>query len=161
MTVQEFQSILETQTVLFQQLSEHQVNLQEAVIEKDYPGAEKSISAMKELSEGIRDCETRRQLAFEELLHQMNISPEFGLTMLFATLEDGQREKLASAFLELKIAVLQVRTVNEGIMAYSGSQLETMEGIVDELYPQRRDGTYTSRGMHSTSAQPVVLDHSL
>ncbi len=161
MTVQDFQSILETQTVLFQQLAEHQLRLQEAVFDKDYIEADRSISAMKELSEAIRNCELQRQRGFVELLDQLNISREYGLTMLFATLDSPQREKLGAAFRDLKVAVLQVRTVNEGIMAYAGSQMETMESIIDELYPSRRDGTYTAAGYRQTSSQPMVLDHSL
>jgi hypothetical protein len=161
MTVQEFQNILETQTVLFQQLSEYQIQLQEAVFDKNYVDADRSISAMKRLSESIRNCEIQRQQAYADLLDQLGISHEFGLTMLFATLDNPQRETLARSFRDLKVAVLQVRTVNEGIMAYSGAQMETMESIIDELYPTRRDGTYTAAGYRQKTSQPLVLDHSL
>lgn len=161
MTVQDFQNILETQTLLFQELSAHQIGLQEAVFEKDYPAAEKCIAAMKDLSVAIRDIEMQREESYTRLLEQMNISREYGLTMLFATLGSPHREGLAKAFRDLKIAVLQVRTVNDGILAYSGSQIETMEAIIDELYPSRRNGTYTARGIRQKSSQPMVLDHSL
>lgn len=161
MTVVEFQSILETQTLLFRQLAESQMALQDAVFEKDYPKTERSIASMKELSEAIRGVEERRQLAFEELLSQLGISSEFGLTMLFATLEGEKREALSTAFRDLKVAVLQVRTVNQGIMAYAGSQMDAMEGVIDELYPSRKDGTYTSMGYRQKSREPMVLDHSL
>jgi hypothetical protein len=161
MTVQDFQIILEKQTGLFQQLADHQIRLQEAVFDKNYADAERSISAMKGLSESIRLCEARRQQAYLELLDQMGISEEFGLTMLFASLEHPARENLARAFRDLKVSVLQVRTVNEGIMAYAGTQMETMESIIDELYPSRRDGMYTNRGYRQKTSQPLVLDHSL
>ncbi len=161
MTIHTFKSILKSQTSLFQQLAEHQAQLQYAVMDKNYSLTDQSISAMRKISESIRVYEIKRQEAFEKLLESMDISVEYGLTMLFATLEPHEREELSSAFRELKIAVLQVRTVNEGIMAYSGSHMETMEEIIDALYPGRRDGTYNSSGARQKTATPLVLDHSL
>ena len=158
--VEDFQNILEEQTVLFQRLAKHQLDLQEALFDKNYPQAEQNIDAMTQLANAIHHGEYARQAAFENLLADRNMLPETEPSSFLTTLDSTSRGGLAQAFRNFKIAVLQARTCNEWISTYSSSRIEIMEDIINELYPERRDGTYTAKGQHQKTARPLVLDHS-
>ena len=161
MTIQNFQRMLEEQTAWLQQLAKHQHDLQEAMLDKDYPRMEQSIDAMTSLANTIHHGEYDRQAAFRELLEDSNLAEKTNLASLLETFDPDVRKAMEGAFRRFKIAVFQARTFNEGIIAYSSSQMETMEDIIDEFYPDRHGGTYTADGQRQKTAQPLVLDHSL
>ena len=161
MIIKDFQNILETQTDLFKQFARHQHDLQNALMDKDYLLAEQSMEAMAQLSSAIHEGEEWRQASFANLIAARGIAPDASVTVLMELLEPAARKELARVFRDFKVAVFQTRSFNEGIRAYSNSQMGTMEDIIDELYPKRRNGTYTADGQRQKTTEPLVLDHSL
>lgn len=159
MSIDGFHKILLQQTNLFEELAKHQSKLQNLVFSKDYHLTEQNIYEMNKLSKKIQSGEHKRDLAFKNLLAEHQLAEHTDFTSFLETVDPVPRRALSQAFRSFKAAVFHARTLNEGIKAYTSSYMEVLGNIIDELYPG--GSTYTAQGLRRTTAQAMVLDHSL
>jgi hypothetical protein len=135
--------------------------LQESLLEKRTNDNDHLIQKMEKLKSSIATLETHREIEFQLLLAEAGLPTNSGLRDILVLLAPTDRELLAEAYRNLKIAVLGVKAQAQGIDMFTRHSITVLKGVVDELYPERRQRTYTHRGRHREISSPMVLDHTL
>ena len=159
MSIETFGSIIDGQTRLFEELTEHQQNLQKSILNKNYRLTQRSIQEMGRIAENIQHGEQAREQALAVLLKENELSGELGIHSLLATLAAPLRAGITEKIRAFKTAVFTARTFNEGIAAYSSSHIDALEDFITELYPG--GSAYTAAGKRRSAEPAMVLDHSL
>ncbi len=159
MSIDTFGDIIDGQTGLFEELTEHQQNLQKSILNKNYRLTQRSIREMGRIAENIQHGEQAREQALAILMKENELSEELGIHSLLATLAAPLRTSIGEKIRAFKTAVYTARTFNEGIAAYSSSQIDVLEDVITELYPG--GSAYTATGQRRSAEPAMVLDHSL
>ncbi len=158
------QTLLKTMHALSESINsmaELELRLQEILLERKVFESEYTLREMEELSNNIIELEAQRDLEFQRLLDDLGKGEEGALEDLFLTLSRDEQALIASAYRSLKLAVARVKAATEGIDVYTRHHISMLKSVVDELYPERKQRTYNSRGFHRELGTPMILDHSL
>jgi hypothetical protein len=159
-TFQFLQLILQ-QTDAFTSMGNLELTLQKVLLDKRFIDSEYLLHQMQQLSDQIIELEAQRELEFQDLLQKAGLSPESTFQDLLGYLNSTDRELLASGYRDLKMSVFRVRAVAQGIDTYTRHHVNVLRGVVDELYPDRKQRTYTAVGMAKETVTPMILDHTL
>lgn len=157
----QLQQLMNKQTEAFISMGEMELTLQKVLLEKRFIDSEYLLHQMQQVSDHIIELEAQRELEFQALLQLQGLSSEASFQDLLGYLNSTDRELLASSYRELKMSVFRVRAVAQGIDAYTRHHVNVLRGVVDELYPDRKQRTYTAVGVTKESVTPMILDHTL
>lgn len=157
----ELVEILKAEAAAFTAMAGLESKLQLALIDKKFLESEFIIHEMQLLSDKIVELDARRELEYEALRISAGLDNNHGFKDLLVRFDPAEREQVASAYRSLKVAVMCVKSATQGIDAYTRNHISVLKGMVDELYPERRQRTYTSQGAHRESVTPMVLDRTL
>jgi len=135
--------------------------LQEALLDRSSKDNDYLIQKMENLKGVIATLETHREVEFQLLLAEAGLPTTSGLQDVLVLLAPTDRELLAEAYRNLKIAVLGAKAQAQGIDMFTRHSLTVLKGVVDELYPERRQMFFNYSGRHREISSPMVLDHTL
>jgi type I site-specific restriction endonuclease len=153
--------ILQAEATAFHTVASLEKKLQDALMDKDFGQVEQIISEIDVVAQTIQLLDDERETEYQYLRESSHLSEYEGLSELFSLLPAKDREKLVLVYREFKVAVMEVQFLSTGIDSLSRHQIQTLRGVLDELYPDRKSRTYTARGIHREFGSPLVLDHSL
>ena len=157
-----FSAALQQQIQLLDLLSQSEHQLQHAVMHKDWQSLETTIARLYELSNQVYKCEQVRHREFTALRESMGLPETARFSALLADLSAEERLEIASLYRRLKISVLRVQTLTEGLDSYLNSTVQTMQQIVQELFPSTRGGVYSKDGnLNGTQPPAMVINQHL
>lgn len=139
-------TLIEREIILLQGMAATERRLQKAVIGRNWTAVDETIRGMELVSEEIAATEARRHDVFEECCRRIGAAGANAFFGLLASVSPEQRAKLSGLYRELKVAVLAVRSITDGIDAYVSSTMQTLNGVIEELFPERRGKIYSGTG---------------
>ncbi len=139
-------TLIEREIVLLQGMAAAERRLQKAVIGRDWASVDETIRGMELVSEEIVATESRRHDVFEDCCRRIGAAGNNAFFGLLAAVPPPTRSRLSSLYRELKVAVLAVRSITDGIDAYVTSTMRTLNGVIEELFPERRGKIYSGTG---------------
>jgi hypothetical protein len=127
---------------LISQIIQMQKAVREATKNRDWEGLQSTFYYINELSEGFLELEERRVAYFKDFgaktgseLHQISQNLPFQF-----------KNPITSVFTELKKKLLESKIENDAINEYISITQEFIQGVFDEVLPQRRNTLYSKTG---------------
>ncbi len=157
-----FKEVLQLQGVLLDNLSREEARLQIAVLQKDWIALEACVREMKAIAQGIEECEQKRTESYRVLKAALGLKPDDSFYEVLSRLPIEDRQELAELYRRLRIGIVKVRSITDGIDAYVTATVGTMRDILDELFPERKGKIYSRSGtVSSADASSLVVNHRL
>lgn len=138
--------LIEREIILLQGMAAAERRLQRAIMTRDWAAVEEAIHGMQVVSEEIGQVEARRHAVYQSIRVKLGSSDGDSFYRLLATVDSDTRLKLSNLYRELKVAVLAVRSFNDGIDAYVRGAIGTLNRVLEELHPDRRGRIYARDG---------------
>ncbi|AFG36887.1 flagellar export chaperone FlgN [Spirochaeta africana] len=158
----DFQNSLQQQVQLLESLAGCEHRMQQAVMRKNWHELDESLHQLQTISEEIHRCEQDREQSFASLCRQLNLPESSRFAQVVGHLPDENRREITSLYRRLKIAVLRVQTITSGVDAYINTTVETMNQIVEEVFPGARGSVYSRDGsVYGKQPPAMVVNHQL
>lgn len=153
--IDNFIVLLERQTLLIEQLSRHEVALQNRVTERDWSEVEVLINEMTSVSEAIAEVEESRNSAFLEIAGALGVDTDFAAVL--SRLPGPVRDSISRRYRDLKVAVLRLQSHTANMDAYMRSSLATNRSVLRELFPEHAAPGYSSDGQGRIEAGTALM----
>ena len=160
--IMEFQETMGRQLELLEGLIIEVHNMQTAVMRKHWQMLEQANERLYALSEAVHSCEQTRHAYLQELRQLLGLPESANFSVVLGYIGSDRRQQIASLYRRLKIAVMRIQHLHENIDSYVSSSLETMNSIVEEVFPSMRSGIYQRDGNLQGKQPPaMVVNHHL
>lgn len=162
MAIAHVKSHLERQSDLLAEFGRREADLQEAIIERDWPAMEALVPELERMGDELEALERQREAAVAETKAELGVSRESPFPELLSKLGAREGAELASLYRDLQIAVLRVKNQTSGIDAYVRNSVRTANTVLGEVFPERKGTLYSRTGAHTQAhGSAIVLDHEL
>lgn len=162
MPIAHVKSQLEKQSELLAEFRRKEAELQEAIIERDWPAMDAVIPELERLGDELEELEGQRAAAVAASKEELGLEADSPFPELLAKVEPQDRAELTSLYRTLQIAVLRVRNQTSGIDAYVRNSVRTANTVLGEIFPERKGTLYSRSGAHRPAhGTAIVLDHEL
>ncbi len=162
MGIANLKSQLRKQTELLSEFGTKELDLQKAILERNWPAMDAVMPDLERLSTTLEAVERRRHSIVTKLklAEGLEEGAPFAELVLKTKLRD--RAELTSLYRDLQIAVLRVKNHTSGIDSYVRSSVRTANTVLGELFPERKGTIYSRSGAHSpVRGSAMVLNHEL
>lgn len=150
--------VIQAETVLCTEIGKVMDSILAGLIARDNARVQDGLTRFGEFSGSLAQAEAVRTRVYEELCHVCRMDTSLGMGALVARIDPERRPAFAAALREFRVAVYHMRSVSQGIAAYTNSQLITLESFMVELFPDRSTGTYGSDGSRRSSASSFLFN---
>src|SRR5574344_1642994 len=134
--------VLLAEIELMSQIIQMQKSVREATKNRDWEGLQSTLYYIDELSEGFINLEERRIAYFKDFGSKTGLD----LHIIKTNLPFQFRNPIASVFAELKKKLLESKIENDAINEYVSITQDFIQGVFDEVLPQRRNTMYSKTG---------------
>ncbi len=144
------------------QFCDQELEVKQHLFDKDWKNLNGAIEESQKTSERIQVLEEERDSLFEELCSYTGEESRANFYHVIVHLPTGERDRLGYLYRELKLAVYQMQSITAGIDTYISSMRETMNHILEEVFPHRKGKIYAKDGKEtSKETDPMVISHRL
>jgi hypothetical protein len=142
-------------------LSALEEELRRAVVRKDWAGLDGMLREVRAAGESVSQTEQIRAAVYQKIRISCRAKPEEGFQEILARVADEERGDLSALHRRVRAAVEKVKCLTGGLDTYIKSAVGTMDTILDELFPDRKNRIYTSRGGFQDSSRPMMISQSM
>ena len=153
---------LSAQLTMMNTLAEHEAELHRRMLEREWEEVTPLIETMSDMSDAVVEAENRRHDAYCTLRRHLGLEDSAGFAEVLAALDDEDRRRLAELYRQLKLAVIRLKSLADGVDRYVRTMMATTRELIKEAYPHRSGATYSRDGGHAAhSGEALVLNHHL
>lgn len=134
--------VLLAEIELMTQIIQMQRSVRESTKNRDWENLQNTLYYIEELSDGFIDLEERRVGYFKEFGSKTGSD----LHIIKPNLPFQFRNPIASVFADLKKKLLESKIENDAINEYVSITQDFIQGVFDEVLPQRRNTMYSKIG---------------
>jgi hypothetical protein len=160
-SVQRLREGMENEAKLFQRLGADLDRLRDS-----YSGSEwtKSLTIAQGFESSILEieaAEAARDRAFKDLKEGLGASAEDPFPAVLMRVPEEERARLDEAWRRLRTSVFSLKTAS-GRLRYSAETMsDTLNKIIDGVFPHRRGKIYTRHGTPTKSVGSLLIDREL
>ncbi len=160
--ITDFQETLQRQLDLIEGLVNYEQKMQRAVMQKDWSELESIVEQLYALGDAVYSCEQTRHRYLTEIRQHLGLPESTRFSVVLGYLSSDRRQQIASLYRRLQIAVMRVQFLHEGIDTYITNTVETMQQIVEEVFPGTRGKIYSRDGnMQGRQMSAMVINQHL
>jgi hypothetical protein len=142
-------------------LSALEDGLRRLVVERNWGGLEETLRDVRAVGEKVAQTDQIRAAVYRKIRMSCQAGPEEGFQEILGRVPICEREPLGALHRRLRVAVERVKCLTGGLDTYINSALGTMEKILEEVFPDRKNRIYTRQGGFLDSGRPVMVSRSL
>jgi hypothetical protein len=142
-------------------LSALEEKLRRSVMDRDWTSLDGTLLEVKTVSEKVSQTEQIRATVYQKIRNSCQAKPGEGFQEILARVPGDERETLSALHRRVRVAVEKVKCLTGGLDTYINSAVSTMDKILDELLPERKNKIYTRRGEAVGSSRPMMISQSL
>ncbi|MAG13868.1 MAG: hypothetical protein CMN78_04670 [Spirochaetales bacterium] len=147
---------------LLGQFKSAETELAGAIRAKNMSQLESCTQEMAALSDELAEVEKQRHLAFFRLRAAAGEDQDASFYQVIAHLPVDARDLLAELYRSLKFAVIGVQAVTSSLDEHINTVHETMQKILNELFPHRKGNMYSRAGKRrEVDSNPLVVNQHL
>lgn len=162
MGISHLKTQLRRQVELLTEFGRKEMDLQRAILERDWSAMNAVMPDLERLSVGLETVERRRHATVSRLKGAGGLPADAPFSELLGRVRSRDRIELTALYRDLQIAVLKVRNHTSGIDAYVRNSMRTTNTVLGELFPERKGTIYSRRGHQApVRGSAMVLDHEL
>lgn len=141
---------------------DQELEVKQHLFDKDWKNLNGAIEESQKTSEQIQKLEGERDSLFDELCGCIGEETQANFYHVIVHLSTGERDRLGYLYRELKMAVFRMQSITAGIDTYISSMRDTMNHILEEVFPHRKGKIYAKDGREtSAETDPMVISHRL
>ena len=161
-TIGHIKESLARQAELMLEFGEREHELQQAVLDRDWPAMDALVPRMESLSRELAALDARRHELFLEAKAEVGLPEEASFSEYAQLVPADDRRELTSLFRSLQVSVLRVKSVTRGIDSYVRGNLRTTNEMLGTLFPDQKGTIYSRHGRRSPAdGRAFVLDRHL
>ena len=146
---------------LLERLSALEEELGRSARERDWTGLDGTLSEVRTMSEKASQADLVRAVVYEKIKRSCKAPPEEGFQEVLARLPAEERGSLSDLHRRVRIAVERIKSVTGGLDTYISSTVSTMDRILEEILPDRRNKMYTHTGGVFGAGAPLMVSRSI
>ncbi|MDR3146733.1 MAG: hypothetical protein LBU21_10690 [Treponema sp.] len=152
----QYRDILCRERELAAAVSELQISVKKAVLNREWADFEKAMETLARLGGEFEGLDAERAALFEKGDGQR------GFYALAARLPAAEREELSAVYRALKLDILRIKLENDALMAYLGEARIMIAGFLEAVFPERKGRLYSRRGTRvEADMRSLVLNKRL
>jgi len=137
--------------------SEEQI-LMKDLQQKDWTNLNAHIKNLNEIGTHIENLETRRNELWQNLMMRVNsVSTPPGFYRFVSELTGTEREDWITRYRKLCVAVVRVQAITSRMDNYVSTNLGSLRGILEEIFPHQKGKIYSKKGYSQNSEQKSLL----
>ena len=152
--------LMKEEAETLESLSQVEEKLRKSVLNKDWANMDETLQNVKNLSEKVSQSEKIRAIVYQKIKTSCKASPEETFSDILIRIPPEDQGNLASLHRKICTSVEKVKCLTEGLDIYINSAMNTMDRILEEVFPSRRNKVYTRTGESSAGGQPMVISHN-
>jgi hypothetical protein len=141
-------------------LSGMEEDIRAAVLERNWLNLEARLQNVKNLSEKLSSAEQIRAIVYEKIKASCKAGSSEGFQDILDRIPPERRGNLAALHRRVRFSVEKVKSLTGGLDAYISAAVSTMDKILEEIFPARRNRLYTRTGKSRNAGHPMVISHS-
>jgi hypothetical protein len=164
-----FKKILRDEAQTLREFAAGQKRLQELIGKRQWTKLETQIAELKRLASSAETLENRRFQTYQQLKASVGFGhesvPEHGqgeaenFAEIVTRLPPSDRDELFGLYRQLKLAVIRVKG-NAGLLGfYLRSLSETLQKVLEELFPHRKGRIYSRSGKARDAGDDALVVH--
>ena len=148
--------------VLLGRFKSAEMEMAEAIRNKDVNQLELCMKTMVELSDSLVKIEEQRHITFFKLRGAVGEDQDASFYQVIVHLPADTRDQLAELYRAIKFAVVGIQAVTSCLDEHVKSVDGTMQQILNELFPHRKGNMYSKEGMpREVESNPLVVNQRL
>ncbi|MDR3200914.1 MAG: hypothetical protein LBT68_05590 [Spirochaetales bacterium] len=155
------EDLMRAEAETLENLSALEEKLRRSAIRRDWSSLDITLHKLKLMSEKVSKTEQVRAVVYRKITTSCQSGPEEGFQDILARIPPEERGNLNAMHNRLRAAVEKVKCLTGGIDTYIRSTAGTMDQILEEIFPGRRNKIYTRTGETLGSSQPMMVSHTL
>ena len=150
------------QAEMLTEFGDHEQQLQDAILRRDWPTVDTLIAAMEQDSARLATVDAERHTLITDAKTEVGLPPNAPFAELIEHVDEPLQRELASLRRSLQVSVRRVRSVTRGIDAYAQGVLRAAHDVLGEVFPDQKGTLYSSRGRRSPAdGRAMVVDRKL
>ena len=129
--------------------------------EREWAELDATISKMKITGEKMAQADQIRATVYGKIKRHYSAPPEETFQELLARIPSQEWGNLPELHRRTRMAVEKIKSLTGCLDAYISSAVNTMDRILDEVLPDRRNRIYTRRGEVFGAEQPLMVSRSI
>ncbi|MDR1931664.1 MAG: flagellar export chaperone FlgN [Spirochaetales bacterium] len=134
--------------------------LRHSALSRDWQGLDKTLQEVKLMSEKVAQTEQIRAVVYQKLRISCKSASGESFQELLARVPREEQGNLAALHSRVRCAVEKVKCLTGGLETYIHSTVSTMDKILEEIFPDRRNKIYTRTGETVGSSRPMMISRS-
>lgn len=161
-TIGHIKESLARQAELMLEFGRREHELQQAVMDRDWPAMDALVPRMENLSRELAALDARRHALFLEAKTAVGLPADATFSEYVQRIPEADRHELTTLFRSLQVSVLRVKSVTRGIDSYVRGNLRTTNEMLGTLFPDQKGTIYSRHGRRSPAdGRAFVLDRHL
>jgi hypothetical protein len=153
--------LLKEEAETLETLSTLEDKLRHSVMGREWDSIDNAIRDVQTISEKVTQTEQVRAVVYQKIKRSCQAKPEEGFQDIMARVPVEEQGNLPALHRRVRTAVEKIKCLTVGLDTYVNSAAGTMDKILEELFPDRRNKIYTRGGETLASSRPVMISQSL
>ncbi len=161
-TVHSLMEIMKQEITLLEEFRAKEEILQETLKTSNWENLSELIEEMNRLADWIDSTEKKRNDLYAVFCGRNSTGEEIPFYQAISSLEEDLRSECAELYRSLKFATVKIRGLTWSLDSHIRSVSETMQAVLNELFPYRKGKLYSRRGTEKTAdTEPLVVNQHL
>jgi hypothetical protein len=155
--------ILEQEIELLEKISVLQVQVQNAIINRDWTDFEGLFGSLAAIGDKFESLDLKRVEIFARFASEVGLkNTGAGFYSYVARLPEAERQELSELYRCIKMRTVKVRLANDAITDYLSETQAVVSGFLEAVFPDRRGRIYSRQGTQvAPDMRGVALNRSL
>jgi hypothetical protein len=142
-------------------LSALEDGLRRQVMAHDWANLDGKLREVHAMSEKASQAEQMRAVVYQKIRRSCQAGTEEHFQEILFRVPVEDRGDLSGLHRRVRLAVERLKHLTQSLDAYISSSVRTMDRILEEIFPDRRNRIYTQRGEILGAARPLVVSRSI
>jgi len=162
MGISQLKILLRKQAELLAKFAVTEHELQDAIVERNWPAMDAVMPSLERLSKSLEAVERKRHHVVDKLKRTAHLPADAPFAELVSRVDQDDRSELTALFRDLQVHVLRVKNHTGGIDSYVRNSMKTANTVLGELFPDRKGTIYSRQGTQSpVRGSAMVLNREL
>ena len=161
-TAEKLIRIMKQEVSLLDDFRVREEELRECLRGNDWDRLSELMEEMDRIAGWVEQSDTERQNLYSELCSRSGARSDIPFYQAIVGLPDEMRAEAAELYRSLKFAIVKIQGITWSLDSHIRSVSETMEAVLNELFPYRKGKLYSRRGKaRDADTEPLVVNHHL
>ena len=152
---------MKEESEVLDKLSTLEEELGRSARERDWTELDTRLREVKTMCEKLSQADRIRAVVYEKIKRACRALPTESFGEVLARVPEEEWGSLPELHRRVRIAVEKIKSLTGGLDTYISSTVNTMDRILEEIFPDRRNKIYTRKGEVFGTGAPLMVSRSI